>query len=121
MRTPISQAEQFEGLVAWLRKALVSPEQFTVGYNAETSEIIRFNKGKVRQAGSLVIMDVKTGEILAMVNQPTYNPNNRHCPATGDGGVPASGAERQYQPGRKRRPSGHSFRTGSGRLIGHGQ
>jgi cell division protein FtsI (penicillin-binding protein 3) len=29
------------------------------------------------KAGSLVIMDVKTGEILAMVNQPTYNPNTR--------------------------------------------
>ena len=29
------------------------------------------------KAGSLVIVDVKTGEILAMVNQPTYNPNNR--------------------------------------------
>ena len=46
MRTPISQAEQFEGLVAWLCKALVSPEQFTVGYNAETSEFIRFNRAK---------------------------------------------------------------------------
>ncbi|TDF86677.1 penicillin-binding protein 2 [Pseudomonas sp. H9] len=29
------------------------------------------------KAGSLVILDVKTGEVLAMVNQPTYNPNNR--------------------------------------------
>ncbi|HWV08334.1 MULTISPECIES: peptidoglycan D,D-transpeptidase FtsI family protein [unclassified Pseudomonas] len=29
------------------------------------------------QAGSLVMVDVKTGEVLAMVNQPTYNPNNR--------------------------------------------
>ena len=29
------------------------------------------------KAGSLVITDVKTGEVLAMVNQPTYNPNNR--------------------------------------------
>ncbi|OCT21621.1 cell division protein [Pseudomonas putida] len=29
------------------------------------------------KAGSLAIMDVKTGEVLAMVNQPTYNPNNR--------------------------------------------
>lgn len=29
------------------------------------------------KAGSLVILDVRTGEILAMVNQPTYNPNNR--------------------------------------------
>ncbi|WP_437883473.1 peptidoglycan D,D-transpeptidase FtsI family protein [Pseudomonas sp. LRF_L74] len=29
------------------------------------------------KAGSLVIVDVKTGEVLAMSNQPTYNPNNR--------------------------------------------
>jgi flagellar export protein FliJ len=38
-------------------------------------------------------------------------PRNRHrdCPATGDGGVPAPGAERQYQPGRKQWPSGRRF------------
>ena len=29
------------------------------------------------KAGSLVMIDVKTGEILALVNQPSYNPNNR--------------------------------------------
>ncbi|MDR6355221.1 cell division protein FtsI/penicillin-binding protein 2 [Pseudomonas psychrotolerans] len=29
------------------------------------------------EAGSLTIVDVKTGEVLAMVNMPTYNPNNR--------------------------------------------
>lgn len=29
------------------------------------------------KAGSLVMVDVKTGEVLAMVNHPTYNPNNR--------------------------------------------
>jgi cell division protein FtsI (penicillin-binding protein 3) len=29
------------------------------------------------KAGSLVMIDVRTGEILAMVNQPVYNPNNR--------------------------------------------
>jgi cell division protein FtsI (penicillin-binding protein 3) len=28
-------------------------------------------------SGSAVVLDVKTGEVLAMVNQPTYNPNNR--------------------------------------------
>lgn len=28
-------------------------------------------------SGSLVTMDVNTGEILAMVNQPAFNPNNR--------------------------------------------
>lgn len=29
------------------------------------------------QSGSIVILDVKTGEVLAMVNQPSYNPNDR--------------------------------------------
>jgi len=28
-------------------------------------------------SGSVVVLDVKTGEILAMVNTPSYNPNNR--------------------------------------------
>ncbi|PHS71049.1 MAG: cell division protein [Methylophaga sp.] len=28
-------------------------------------------------SGSAVIIDIKTGEILAMVNQPSFNPNNR--------------------------------------------
>ncbi len=30
-------------------------------------------------AGSAVILDVQTGEVLAMVNQPAYNPNNRQA------------------------------------------
>ena len=29
------------------------------------------------KAGSMVILDAKTGEVLALVNQPDYNPNNR--------------------------------------------
>ena len=29
------------------------------------------------ESGSIVILDVETGEVLAMVNQPTYNPNDR--------------------------------------------
>jgi len=29
------------------------------------------------KSGSAVILDVKTGEVLAMVNQPSFNPNNR--------------------------------------------
>lgn len=32
------------------------------------------NKAK---SGSAVILDVQTGEVLAMVNQPSFNPNNR--------------------------------------------
>ncbi len=29
------------------------------------------------RAGSAVVLDARTGEVLAMVNQPSYNPNNR--------------------------------------------
>jgi cell division protein FtsI (penicillin-binding protein 3) len=29
-------------------------------------------------SGSIVVLDVKTGEVIAMVNQPSYNPNNRN-------------------------------------------
>lgn len=29
------------------------------------------------ESGSAVVLDVRTGEIIAMVNQPSYNPNNR--------------------------------------------
>ena len=29
------------------------------------------------KGGSAVVLDVRTGEVLAMVNQPAYNPNNR--------------------------------------------
>jgi cell division protein FtsI (penicillin-binding protein 3) len=28
-------------------------------------------------SGSMIVVDVRSGEILAMVNQPSYNPNNR--------------------------------------------
>ena len=34
-------------------------------------------KNNRADAGSVVILDVRTGEVLAMVNQPAYNPNNR--------------------------------------------
>jgi cell division protein FtsI (penicillin-binding protein 3) len=29
------------------------------------------------KAGSVIVLDIETGEILAMVNQPSYNPNDR--------------------------------------------
>jgi cell division protein FtsI (penicillin-binding protein 3) len=41
----------------------------------ELRSAIDANRAK---AGSLVILDVRTGEILALANGPSYNPNNRN-------------------------------------------
>jgi cell division protein FtsI (penicillin-binding protein 3) len=35
------------------------------------------------KAGSIVVLDAKSGEVLALANWPTYNPNNRNKPASG--------------------------------------
>jgi len=40
-------------------------------------ELKKAVKSNRADAGSAVILDVRTGEVLAMVNQPAYNPNNR--------------------------------------------
>jgi cell division protein FtsI (penicillin-binding protein 3) len=40
-------------------------------------ELLAGIKESVAISGSVVVLDVKTGEVLAMVNQPSYNPNNR--------------------------------------------
>jgi cell division protein FtsI (penicillin-binding protein 3) len=40
----------------------------------EMKAVVEAHKAK---SGSAVVLDVKTGEVLAMVNQPSYNPNNR--------------------------------------------
>ena len=37
-------------------------------------EAVEANKAK---AGGIVVLDAKTGEVLALANLPTYNPNNR--------------------------------------------
>lgn len=40
-------------------------------------ELKKAVKGNRADSGSLVILDAHSGEVLAMVNQPSYNPNNR--------------------------------------------
>lgn len=40
----------------------------------ELKSAVQLHRAK---AGSMVVLDVDTGEVLAMVNQPSYNPNDR--------------------------------------------
>ena len=40
-------------------------------------ELLTAVKEYKAHAGSAVAIDIETGEVLAMVNQPSYNPNNR--------------------------------------------
>lgn len=40
----------------------------------ELKAAVQMNRAK---SGSAVVLDVNTGEVLAMVNQPAFNPNNR--------------------------------------------
>lgn len=49
------------------------------------------------KAGSVVVLDVKTGEVLAMVNQPAFNPNDRRSFKPGDSRNRA--VVDQYEPG----------------------
>lgn len=54
------------------------------------------------KAGSIVVLDAKTGEVLALANWPSYNPNNRDKPN------PAILRNRaitdQYEPGSTMKP-----------------
>lgn len=44
-----------------------------LAYRALKAAVVENNA----DAGSVVVLDVKTGEVLAMANQPAYNPNDR--------------------------------------------
>lgn len=44
-----------------------------IAYNSVKNAVEKFNA----QAGGAVVLDVQTGEVLAMANYPSYNPNDR--------------------------------------------
>ena len=53
-------------------------------------------------SGSLVILDVRTGELLALVNSPSYNPNE--SPARSFAGVRNRAVTDTYEPGSTIKP-----------------
>ena len=65
---PVSEAEPGKNL-----ELSVDLRIQYLAYRELKSAISYFNA----KAGSVVILDVQTGEILALVNQPSFNPNNR--------------------------------------------
>ncbi|WP_211924130.1 peptidoglycan D,D-transpeptidase FtsI family protein [Coxiella endosymbiont of Amblyomma nuttalli] len=63
-------------------------------------------------SGSAVVLDVKTGEILAMVNQPSYNPNSR--PNNHDGRYRNRAVTDMFEPGSVIKPFTIAFALESG-------
>lgn len=54
------------------------------------------------ESGSIVVMDVKTGEVMAMVNYPTYNPND--VPDRVGGGQRNRSLTDVFEPGSTMKP-----------------
>jgi cell division protein FtsI (penicillin-binding protein 3) len=64
----------------------------------ELSKAVEKHKAK---AGAAVVLDAKTGEVLAMVNLPTYNPNN---PSNINGKTRNRAITDMFEPGSTMKP-----------------
>ncbi|MBI5753430.1 MAG: penicillin-binding protein 2 [Hydrogenophilales bacterium] len=67
------------------------------------------------KAGAVVVLDAKTGEILAMVNQPTYNPNKR-AKNMQSGNTRNRVVTDTFEPGSTMKPFTAAFAIESGRF-----
>ena len=65
------------------------------------------------ESGSVVVLDIKTGEILAMVNQPSYDPNNR--PSNRKGRYRNRAVTDMFEPGSVIKPFTIALALESGR------
>ncbi len=63
--------------------------------HAELKEAVLANNAK---AGSIVVLDAQTGEILALTNLPAYNPNRRSSITNEQPPIPARGHTDSRQP-----------------------
>ncbi|MDR2690259.1 MAG: penicillin-binding protein 2 [Azoarcus sp.] len=69
------------------------------------------------QAGSIVVIDVQTGEILALVNAPTFNPNNRASFAPEDEMMRNRAFSAAFEPGSVMKPFAVAHALASGRFT----
>lgn len=65
----------------------------------EIKQAVEKNKAK---GGSIVVLDAKTGEVLAMANWPSYNPNNRDKPSVSV--LRNRAVTDEYEPGSTMKP-----------------
>lgn len=66
-------------------------------------------------SGSVVVLDARTGEILAMVNSPSYNPNNR--PADQNGRYRNRAVTDTFEPGSTIKPFSMASALTSGKYT----
>lgn len=69
-----------------------------VAYRELSDQVKKYNA----ESGSVVVLDVKTGEILAMANVPSYNPNDR--PKTHDDRFRNRAVTDTFEPGSTMKP-----------------
>lgn len=69
------------------------------------------------QSGSVVVLEVDTGEVLAMVNQPAFNPNERSRPR--DGSMRNRAVTDVIEPGSVIKPFSLAAALESGRFYPH--
>ncbi len=66
-------------------------------------------------SGSVIVLDVKTGEVLAMANVPSYNPNDR--PADTNGSYRNRAVTDVFEPGSTIKPFGVYLGLASGKYA----
>ncbi len=66
------------------------------------------------RSGSVVLLDIGTGEVLAMVNQPSYNPNH---PDIGSGGLRNRAVTDVFEPGSMLKPFAIASALESGKFT----
>jgi len=87
-----------------------------IQYLAYRELIAAMQENKAR-AASAVVLDVKSGEVLAMVNQPSFNPNNRQNLRSSD--MRNRAVTDVFEPGSTMKPFIVATALASGRYQAH--